>query len=190
MNPIRKLTKTEAVVFLVISNTLFFSVPIFFIILGICKWNRCSAKEILPIGMIVTGFVIIIDRILFWRRIWNETKYEKVFPRPEVGSMNQLTTWEEKRKQSSSNKLWYLMAYFKIMVFVSALLGAIWTYGFIFKAKNRDQCDALLFVSTFSFSVFTMLIFLVGYIGIPDFTFTPPGDKLDQIAVAALDSVS
>ncbi|CAI2352853.1 unnamed protein product [Caenorhabditis sp. 36 PRJEB53466] len=186
---VKKLSKGIAILFLLISNLIFFVVPLFLIFVGIWKWSACPGDEILPIWMIFVGALIIIDRLIFWKRVINETRFEKTVPHPGMISLERVLTWEKDRMESTSRKIWYLMAKLKILFFVAAFLGACWSYAFISKSKSREQCDPLIYISIFAFSVFSMTAALVSYLSSSYLHCTAPGTKLDQLAVAALEAV-
>uniref|UniRef100_A0A1I7UU63 Glycosyl-4,4'-diaponeurosporenoate acyltransferase n=1 Tax=Caenorhabditis tropicalis TaxID=1561998 RepID=A0A1I7UU63_9PELO len=102
-------------VLLLLSNVFFFTIPLFFLVIGTWKFSQCQP---LPPWMLLLALLIIIDRLIFWKRLVNETKFEKTFPRPSlIGSMERIKTWEENRVWSSSRYLLGLMGVVRMLIF-------------------------------------------------------------------------
>ncbi|KAF1753181.1 hypothetical protein GCK72_019737 [Caenorhabditis remanei] len=159
---IKKIAKRKAVFLILISNVIFFTIPLYFLVIGIWKVTSCPGNAFLPPWMIIVAFLIVIDRLIFWRRIVNETKFEKTFPRPSIiGSMERIKTWEENRVWSSSRTLLGFMAVVRVVLFSSVLIGKLWSYEVI---KN-DQCDHLVSYSIVIFCIFSIIIYLFFFIG-------------------------
>ncbi|CAP25506.2 Protein CBG04879 [Caenorhabditis briggsae] len=115
---IKKIAKRKAVFLLLISNVFFFAIPLYFLVIGFWEINSCPGSPYLPPWMIIVALLIVIDRLIFWRRLVNETKFEKTFPRPSlIGSVERIKTWEENRVWSSSRTLLGLMAAVRVAIF-------------------------------------------------------------------------
>lgn len=160
---IKKIAKRKAVFLILISNVFFFTLPLYFLVIGLWKFTSCPANNFLSPWMILVSLLLIFDRLIFWRRLINETKFEKTFPRPSIiGSMERIKTWEENRVWSSSRALLALMATVRVILFAAVLIGKLWSFEVITK---NEQCDPLIAYSVFIFCVFSIIIYLFFFIG-------------------------
>ncbi|ULT91625.1 hypothetical protein L3Y34_009326 [Caenorhabditis briggsae] len=180
---IKKIAKRKAVFLLLISNVFFFAIPLYFLVIGLWEINSCPGSPYLPPWMIIVALLIVIDRLIFWRRLVNETKFEKTFPRPSlIGSVERIKTWEENRVWSSSRTLLGLMAAVRVAIFVAALIGKLWSFDVVM----NDQCDHLVSYSTLIFCVFSIIIYLFFFIGTMYFYCAEWLRSLEKTLVACL----
>ncbi|CAL2046484.1 unnamed protein product [Caenorhabditis brenneri] len=183
---IKKIAKRKAVFLLLLTNVFFFTIPLYFIVIGLWKITSCSGNSFLPPWMLTVAFLIIIDRLIFWRRLINETKFEKTFPRPSIiGSVERIKTWEENRVWSSSRFILGLMAVVRVLIFSCVLLGKLWSYEVI----KSEQCDPLVSYSIFIFCIFAIIIYLFCFIGIMYFYCAQWGRDLERTLVSCINRV-
>ncbi|CAE17777.1 Serpentine Receptor, class E (Epsilon) [Caenorhabditis elegans] len=161
MTGISKISKRKSIYILIISNIFFFIIPLYLIVIGIWKLTSCPSNQLLPPLMIILALLIIADRLLFWWRLYNETKFEKTFPRPSAGSMERLKTWDKNRASSSTRSILCLVWLVRVMLLVAVITGIIWTSKEIW----INQCDPLITISVLFFCAFFILIFLFCILG-------------------------
>lgn len=160
---IRKIGKRKSVFIILICNIFFLIIPVYLIVIGLWKINSCEGNVLLPPWMISIGLFLVIDRCIFWKRLVNETKFERTFPRPSlIGSVERINTWEENRVWSSSRSLLGLMACVRVVIFAGVLIGKLWSFDVI----RTKQCDTILSHSAFVFCFLAIIIYLFCFVGI------------------------
>ncbi|EFP12841.1 hypothetical protein CRE_05095 [Caenorhabditis remanei] len=74
---IEEVSKKTAVCFLITSNIIFVIIPVYFMVVGLFSITKCPGNQFLPFWLIGVAILIIIDRVMFWKILVNETNFEK-----------------------------------------------------------------------------------------------------------------
>ncbi|ULT91624.1 hypothetical protein L3Y34_009325 [Caenorhabditis briggsae] len=89
-------------------------------LIGVWKIDSCSGKPYLPLLMIIIALLIVVDRLIFWRRLVNMATFEKGFPISYLFSSTEtIKKWEEDRLRSSSRTLLWLMTAARVVLIVA-----------------------------------------------------------------------
>ncbi|CAL2046492.1 unnamed protein product [Caenorhabditis brenneri] len=158
----KEVSKTSGILFLILSNILYIIIPLYLLVIAAFSITKCPSNQFLPLWPVIVAVLIIIDRVIFWKILYNETKFEKNFPRPEIDDLDHIRAWEKDRLRSSSKILVLLKTNLRIVFFLAVLFGLVWSHDLLFK---NDQCKPLLVFSIFLFSFVSLVCYLVSFIG-------------------------
>ncbi|EFP12645.1 hypothetical protein CRE_29747 [Caenorhabditis remanei] len=135
------------------------AIPLYLLIVGIIKLDSCSADSRIPIWMICTSAIMIIERMMESMNQAMDLKFVNNNPRPEITERRKLKEWENERYKNRSTMLFAMISLSRVAIFVTTIVGS----AFVFSAySNRSQCDGLLYWSAFVFCIVSLVIFLLG----------------------------
>ncbi|CAP25516.1 Protein CBG04891 [Caenorhabditis briggsae] len=156
----KEVSERSAICFLIVSNIIYAILPVYFLLIGLKNLSKCPINPSLPIWLICVAIFIIIDRVIFWKILINEAKFEKTFRRPETDDYELMKTWEKDRAKSSSKILILAKTNLRIFFFVAIIIGAVWSQKIIF----TESCKPTLVFTVFGFSFAALICYLVSFI--------------------------
>lgn len=138
------------------------AIPIYLLVVGIVKMDSCSADSRIPVWMICTAALIIMERMMESTNQAMDQRFLSNNPKPcvEDGDIK-MAEWEKRRSQYKSKTLFGLISLNRLAVFVSTIVGSV----FVFSAySNRSQCDGLLYWSAFVYCVVSLSLSVLGLV--------------------------
>ncbi|CAB07592.1 Serpentine Receptor, class E (Epsilon) [Caenorhabditis elegans] len=143
---------THHICYLVILNLFFLIIPIWFLSIGFKNQGKCE-NPLLPLWLIFVGILIIIDRIIYWKILFNKVKklMEDV---PQDG-----------RKKNWFENFWWISIKYALegVMLIAVALGAIWSYEQL--GRPIYLCKSSVLFSVSGFCIIASITYIVSLIG-------------------------
>ncbi|CAO4361887.1 unnamed protein product [Caenorhabditis nigoni] len=136
------------------------AVPIYLLVVGIVEMDSCAADSRIPVWMICTAALMIIERMMESVNQAMDRKFLNDNPKPDIEDGDiKIAEWEKLRSKNKSKALFGLISLSRLAIFVSTIVGSV----FVFSAYSiRSQCNGLLYWSAFVYCIVTLSLSALG----------------------------